>query len=226
MPILYLLEGGVVAVVARESVGIHQTTEGISALDSKENSATHLKNHLVKSSTLFRVRHDRCDRTKRAWSSLAKKTHQIGSARVQFTAIVVRLYINIHLIQDNCDKDIGGCLKELYARKRSSGHDATAMSALGAVRNGLGFSVCDGAIWSSRTPQAEVYTGIVDDITCRSRQPMEAGTTHNASKQKSMMNARQKRGKVSLVAADLFLRLLIVSLLLASHNTRNSHAMG
>jgi hypothetical protein len=76
---------------------------------------------------------------------------------VQFASTVVRLDIDVYLVEETRNEDVRRCMKDLDGCKCASGHDTGTVTWLSAPCNGLSFRVSDGAVRLWWAPQAEVY---------------------------------------------------------------------
>lgn len=137
VPFDHLLVAVVVAVVAREAVRVHQSTEGVSALQRPKHQHTSQR----RSARIFIYQN---------------RTYLIITVGVKLASIIVRGDVHVLLLDVARDEEVRGRLEELHARECASGNRARAVAGLGAPCDGLGLFVGDGAVGVGGAPEAEV----------------------------------------------------------------------
>jgi hypothetical protein len=86
----------------------------------------------------------------------------IGTVGVEFSSRVVRGNVNETLVDETSDLDVVGGLQELDTGQSTSGDDTSTIAGLCAPGDGFTLGVTDEAVWSRRTPEAEVVNAVDD----------------------------------------------------------------
>lgn len=76
--------------------------------------------------------------------------------RVHLASSIIRLDIDVELVEDARHEDVSRSLEDLHTRERASRDSACAMSGLAAPCDRLGFFVGNRAVEVGRGPHAEI----------------------------------------------------------------------
>lgn len=134
MPLDNLLERVVISAIAREGIGVDQASERVTTLHRADSVNVDPR-----------------------LPSLARRTYLVVSMRVHLTASIVRLDIDVELIEDARHEDVSRGLEDLHARERASRNSARAMTGLAAPCDRLRFFVGNRAVEIRRGPDAEIW---------------------------------------------------------------------
>ena len=89
--------------------------------------------------------------------SICRHTHQVGTVRVELTTVVTVLDVDLGLVNEADDLDVGGGAHELDTGEGTLGDEAGATAGLGAPSDLLTLRVGDERVLLGGSPEAEVW---------------------------------------------------------------------
>ena len=133
MPLNNLLVSVVVPVVGRETIGINETTEGVATL------------HFTRQNT--------------ADAKRPGATHQIGTMGIELTTEIVGGQVELGLVEEGDDLEVGRGLQELDTRDGALGDKTRAAAGLCAPCDLLTLRVANGGGASGWCPHTPICGG-------------------------------------------------------------------
>lgn len=83
----------------------------------------------------------------------------ISAVGIHLASSIFRVKVDVDLIEDSGDLNVGGGLEELDASESTSGHDARSMAGFAAPGNGSSLGVTDSRVGNRGSPHTEIYCG-------------------------------------------------------------------
>jgi hypothetical protein len=84
------------------------------------------------------------------------QTYEISTVGIHLATIVSRLNVDLRLVDESDDLNVGGSFHELYALECTSGDETGSSAGFGAPCDHLAFCVSDDRVRISGSPQAKI----------------------------------------------------------------------
>ena len=131
----------------------------------------------------------------------AEDTHKIGTVGIHLTAVVPRGDVDLRLVDETNDLNIGGGLHELHALQRIGRDEARPTTRLRAPGYRLALSVSNDRVRLRGPPQAEVWRACQE--RCWELMVSRSRTIHRVHERRLAERLRAFRRGVAEVVAEL-----------------------